>query len=247
MLGHRHRHQHRWPDRATAEDEVTNLIGNIAAPNLWARFDWLLEDLVGAELPDDAGVGHSQTSRVRLLRRPLHADRRIRETADDREDGKTMHQGHGCSIGLVRIGGDIVITVHVGDCRVLRFRDPAHSKNSLLNQPQLVPLTDDQTLARQWGSLAAGPHREVVLHALGAANEACSVEVGYHARSPGDLFLICSKRVTATLDVNAMTKLITETWPRDPAVLARLLVDEACRLAPPYGLGGQFGVVVVCA
>jgi len=77
------------------------------------------------------------------------------------------------------------------------------------------------------------------------AKEACSVEVGYHARSPGDLFLICSKRVTVTLDIDAMTRLITNTLSRHPSVLVRSIVDEACRLWKPNGPGvprpGDFG------
>jgi PPM family protein phosphatase len=117
-------------------------------------------------------------------------------------------RGQGAALCAVRAATDTIGIVHVGDCRVGRYRDG-----------RLSWLTEDHTLAwelRRNGASdddvarVAKMHPNVIVRALGMA-DSIAVDPSHHPALAGDTYLLCSDGLTGQVDLARISEIIGDS------------------------------------
>ena len=127
--------------------------------------------------------------------------------ADLLREGRTRPElkGQSATLCAVRLSASAVSIVHVGDCRVGRYREG-----------RLIWLTEDHSLAAELRKTGAPPdeiaragevHSTVVTRAVGVL-EHLAVDLAYHPTVPGDLYLLCSDGLTRQVDAARISELL---------------------------------------
>jgi serine/threonine protein phosphatase PrpC len=144
-------------------------------------------------------------------------------------------RGQGATLCAVRVSPKMLSVVHVGDCRVGRFREG-----------RLDWLTQDHSLEaelRKSGASAedvasvAEDHSNVVVRAVGPAED-LSVDLAYHSTKAGDLYVLCSDGLTRQVARDHIAELLTG---------GALSLSERCTalLAASESAGGQDNATVL--
>jgi protein phosphatase len=114
-------------------------------------------------------------------------------------------RGQSATLCAVRVSARAVSIVHVGDCRVGRYREG-----------RLAWLTEDHSLVAELRKTGAPPeeiaragevHSTVITRAVGVV-EHLAVELTYHPALPGDLYLLCSDGLTRQVDPARISELL---------------------------------------
>lgn len=144
------------------------------------------------------------------------ANVRIHEQA--RSDPRCHNMGTTVIAGLFR--DQCLISAHVGDSRLYRYRDGDVVR--LSNDHSLVQeLVDEGMLSPE--EAATSKHKNVITRALGL-EASVQVDVLQHRLQPGDLYLFCSDGLSDKIGDGELGKFLhTENLE----VLTRRLVDEA--------------------
>lgn len=132
---------------------------------------------------------------------------------------RDMHcRGMGAAIAAVALEGETVHVAHAGDCRVYRHRPL-----------DLEPLTRDHSLVNDYilhkpdlteAEIAALP-RNVITRALGMQRE-IAVELRAERARPGDLFLLSSDGLHATIGDEAIAGILYDAVDLEAACRALL-------------------------
>ncbi|KXU82888.1 hypothetical protein CR51_42605 [Caballeronia megalochromosomata] len=129
-------------------------------------------------------------------------------------------------------GSSQLISLHIGDSRLYRYRDGA-----------LTQLSRDQTLYQQAlerGVIEHLPPRNVLLQALGPLPSITPV-VEAHVWLPGDRYLLCSDGLHGEVPHREIEAVLADVSPRD--------IDSACRrlIALALDAGGKDNVTAIIA
>jgi len=133
------------------------------------------------------------------------ANARIYEAAQNSPEQKGM----GTTLALILKRETAVLTAHVGDSRVYRYRNK-----------ELSQLTQDHSLAEEMvrrgvlsreEALYAAPSN-VLTRALGVREEVAE-DIIYHSVEPGDIFLLCSDGLYNMVDENELAGMLGQDGP----------------------------------
>ena len=129
-------------------------------------------------------------------------------------------------------GSARLISIHIGDSRLYRYRDGA-----------LTQLSCDQTLYQQAlerGAISQLPPRNVLLQALGPLPSIAPV-VQAHAWLPGDRYLLCSDGLHGEVSHREIEAVLASMTPHG--------IDDACRCLMGLALdaGGKDNITAVIA
>lgn len=143
--------------------------------------------------------------------------------------------GMGSTMVLAVFLEDEVLSAHVGDSRLYRWRAPS-----------LDLLTRDHTMLQEQvdaGLMAAEEarsmgYRGLLTRGLGVGDDVVP-DLGLHAAALGDVFLLCSDGLTDMVEERQIAQILSATAP--PQAIAEALVLEANRL------GGRDNVSAIVA
>jgi len=130
------------------------------------------------------------------------ANAQIYQAAQGADDKKGM----GTTVAVILTREQALLTAHVGDSRVYRFRDR-----------RLSPLTQDHSLAQELvrqgvmteaEALYSAPSN-VLTRALGVRNTVAE-DIIYHSVEPGDVFLLCSDGLYNMIDDDDIIRIISQ-------------------------------------
>lgn len=200
---------------------IADGMGGAQAGELAAR-------LAAEALREDGGAG---TAEQRVASLVQEANRRVYERSSEDESASGM----GTTMTVALVEGDEVVLGHVGDSRAYRIRDGG-----------LEQLTEDHTLVQELmkdGRLTAEearrhPQKSVITRVLGT-DPVVDVDMFRVGAEPGDVFLLCSDGLTATVGDTAILEIV-ERNRADLDGAARALVDAA------NAGGGDDNITVVC-
>ncbi len=129
-------------------------------------------------------------------------------------------RGQGAALCAVRVFEGWVTVVHVGDCRVGRFREDVFTwlteDHSLLAELRRTDAPHEQLAEVEMF------HANVITRAVGVG-ESLSADVGYHPASPGDIYLLCSDGLSRQVGVARIAEILREQSPDLPAGCSALL------------------------
>jgi serine/threonine protein phosphatase PrpC len=113
------------------------------------------------------------------------------------------HRGAGVALAAIRLSGQLVAHVHVGDARVYRLRGESLTRVTRDHALWLALLDEGAPLAEI--ASARQSHANVITRALlvGEA-EPPPIEVGYVQAHAGDVWMLCTAGVTAVLADDAL-------------------------------------------
>ena len=146
------------------------------------------------------------------------ANQKIRDAASSRPE----HHRMGATVAALAVGETQVVVAHLGDVRVYRLRSGV-----------IEPLTRDHSVVEEVRAarpeisdteLAAIGHRHVVTRALGSRAEV-EPSVSTHELQRGDLYLLCSDGLWASVPDSTLSRLLVGAPDLDSA--AQLLIDGA--------------------
>lgn len=200
---------------------IADGMGGAQAGELAAR-------LAAEALQEDGGGG---TAEERVTSLVQEANRRVYERSSEDQSASGM----GTTMTVALVEGDEVVLGHVGDSRAYRIRDG-----------ELEQLTEDHTLVQELmkdGRLTAEearrhPQKSVITRVLGT-DPVVDVDMFRVGAEPGDVFLLCSDGLTATVGDTAILEIV-ERNRADLDGAARALVDAA------NAGGGEDNITVVC-
>ncbi|MEW6261951.1 MAG: Stp1/IreP family PP2C-type Ser/Thr phosphatase [Thermodesulfobacteriota bacterium] len=147
----------------------------------------------------------------------------------------SSRKGMGTTLAMILKREQALLTAHVGDSRVYRFR------TNKLNQ-----LTQDHSLAQELvrqgvmspeEALYAAPSN-VLTRALGVRDKVAE-DIIYHSVEPGDLFLLCSDGLYNMVDEDDLIRIIKENSPLEAKTSK--MISEANKA------GGSDNITVVLA
>jgi len=182
-----------------------------------------IEEIVAALRESSAGAARRDQVADALQR----ANQRILAEADREPERSGM--GTTATLLWVDPGSDHYIIGHVGDSRAYRLRD--HVLKLLTRDHTWVQLEVDS------GRLSPDqarrhPYSSVLLQALGV-EEAVTPDVFEDSAAPGDLFLLCSDGLTATMTDPQLKRILERLADASPPVLVRELIREANQHGAP--------------
>lgn len=129
-------------------------------------------------------------------------------------------RGQGAALCAVRVFEGWVTVLHVGDCRVGRFREGVFTwlteDHSLLAELRRTDAPHEQLAEVEMF------HANVITRAVGVG-ESLSADVGYHPASPGDIYLLCSDGLSRQVGVARIAEILREQSPDLPAGCSALL------------------------
>lgn len=200
---------------------IADGMGGAQAGELAAR-------LAAEALQEDGGGG---TAEERVTSLVQEANRRVYERSSEDESASGM----GTTMTVALVDGGEVVLGHVGDSRAYRIRGGT-----------LEQLTEDHTLVQELlkdGRLTAEearrhPQKSVITRVLGT-DPVVDVDMFRVDARPGDVFLLCSDGLTATVGDSAILEIV-ERNRADLDGAARALVDAA------NAGGGEDNITVIC-
>lgn len=128
---------------------------------------------------------------------------------------------------ILVLGGNIGISIHVGDSRLYRFRDNAViSRTRDHSIPQMLVMTGEIE-----EEIRCHPDRNKVLRALGDDHEALKCDISHFDVKPGDRFLLCSDGLWEPVLEEEMTRAMKSSesvseWVGKMAAIARKNSNE---------------------
>ena len=158
------------------------------------------EVLSGRAGPDDQAPSGADP----LAHAVIHANAKVfHEASVD-----PTRRGQGAALCALQVRVDWVGMVHVGDCRVGRYRDGA-----------FVWLTEDHSLVAQMRGTDASPeeiariahdHATVITRAIGLGPQV-PVDLAYHPTRPGDIYLLCSDGLSRHVDLRRIDAIVSDS------------------------------------
>lgn len=134
----------------------------------------------------------------------------LRANAEILQEAQTKPErsGQGAALCAVRASARVMSIVHVGDCRIGRYREG-----------RLIWLTEDHSLVAELRKSGAPPeeiarageiYSNVITRALGVAAH-LAVDLSYHPAVPGDTYLLCTDGLTQQVDHARISDLVAAT------------------------------------
>lgn len=211
---------------------IDALVGHIA-DSLSGSEDTLIEGNSETVIDDDSTLVDEPNPAVDTIAKAIaSANERVHEinSAKGYPDGSGM----GTTIAGIWIHHDceFVISFHVGDSRIYRYRDDT-----------LMQLSRDHTLHQFWadnGQQGDEPQKNIILKAIGPWEET-SADINIHGINNNDLFMICSDGLTGPVNDEAIAATLKEATSDNLDVICDKLVNMAIT-----GGGTDNVTIIIC-
>lgn len=171
----------------------------------------LTESLGEAPAPQPEQAEQALADAVAEANRRIHAQAR----------GDARYHNMGSTLVAAMVSGDRLVSAHVGDSRLYRYRQgdllQLSRDHSLVQE-----LVDEGMLSRE--EAATSQHKNVITRALGL-EERVEVELMQHSLQHGDTYLLCSDGLSDKLDEELLQRLLQRQGK--PPEITQALVDEA--------------------
>jgi len=146
----------------------------------------------------------------------LHANAEVLRAVDS----NPLLKGQGATVCAVRAFERWITIVHVGDCRVGRYRDGGFTwlteDHSLLAEMRMSDMPAEEIEEK------ANFASNILMRAVGIQEPLC-VDVSYHPTAPGDVYLLCSDGLSRHVEPSRISELLSVHSQRLQTCCAALL------------------------